>query len=377
VIWAIGNEELINMEKKGQFYDPGQWGYYRNCLKGKVMDGFLQDPHQVIDNIVGCEEYEIVFVASLTYSDNQQNAEWHLRRPASGSLLIVNSAPIMQFFPGTFFCKTMIGVITDSSYRNSKIDTYFGDGYNIYGTGQDAKTSNGNNCCSNCVLIKTLRNNNHGRLYVVSERKAFPRINKESRWMNCDQTNQTIYESQEHETLEAERICNVRHYSFLCRKLGFSCAVASLITRFALEDTPFFFAEPGDIWIDIKLSTPVRTYVLARKRQNYNVQSTFIKQFNSAQQLKYLILGPGESKLRLRQFSGTPSSSANRRDITPSHSQDGNSSIVAAPNNDETATRNSSSRRNRNIEGRNGRRRGRGRGGNAGRHSRRTNGSDT
>ena len=82
--------------------------------------------------------------------------------------------------------------------------------------------------------------------------------------MNSPTTANTFDTSQEDETREAERKCHVRHYSILCRELGFSCAVASHITRFVGEDDlPFFFAEPGDIWIDIKLSTPTRTYVLA------------------------------------------------------------------------------------------------------------------
>ncbi|KAL7531844.1 LOW QUALITY PROTEIN: hypothetical protein ACHAXR_007658, partial [Thalassiosira sp. AJA248-18] len=73
---------------------------------------------------------------------------------------------------------------------------------------------------------------------------------------------------QEHETSEARRICNCRHYSFLCRKLGLTCSASALITLFAIEYQPFIFAEPGDIWIDIHHSMrATNTYVLARRER--------------------------------------------------------------------------------------------------------------
>jgi len=34
---------------------------------------------------------------------------------------------------------------------------------------------------------------------------------------------------------------------------------------FVTERQPFILAKPGDIWIDIRLSTLVRTYVLPRR----------------------------------------------------------------------------------------------------------------
>jgi hypothetical protein len=74
-----------------------------------------------------------------------------------------------------------------------------------------------------------------------------------------------VYESFEQEVEHAERIMNSRHYSILCQGLGLPCHVATLITRYVEEKPEFIFAEPGDIWIDIRLSTPKRTYVLARK----------------------------------------------------------------------------------------------------------------
>jgi hypothetical protein len=79
-----------------------------------------------------------------------------------------------------------------------------------------------------------------------------------------------IYESsQEHEVQEAEENCKnfrKRHLSFLCRELGLPCQVASQISQYVIAP-PFIFAEPGDVWIDIRLSTPKRTHVLARRRR--------------------------------------------------------------------------------------------------------------
>jgi len=66
-----------------------------------------------------------------------------------------------------------------------------------------------------------------------------------------------VYESQEHEEQAAEEICNdfrKRHKSFLCRDLGLPCHVASHIFQYVVAP-PSIFAEPGDVWIDIRLST--------------------------------------------------------------------------------------------------------------------------
>ena len=54
-------------------------------------------------------------------------------------------------------------------------------------------------------------------------------------------------------------------FSFFCREHGLPCSASAFINFFVRHQPFFIFAEPGDIWIDIRLSTPVRTYVLARR----------------------------------------------------------------------------------------------------------------
>lgn len=96
---------------------------------------------------------------------------------------------------------------------------------------------------------------------MVSEQKAFQQIQVESGMMR---DGDAVYESQAHEAQEAKCICKCRHYAFLCRDLGLPCAAAAVITQYVVEHPPFIFAEPGDLWLDIRLTTPNRTYVLAR-----------------------------------------------------------------------------------------------------------------
>ena len=103
-----------------------------------------------------------------------------------------------------------------------EIDTYFGPGYRFYGFGANSEaTVSYPSMAANASLIVTKRNDN-------------------------------------------KRICRCRHYSFLCRDLNLPCSASALITMFLTQHPPFIFAEPGDIWIDIRLSTPNRTYVFAR-----------------------------------------------------------------------------------------------------------------
>lgn len=88
-------------------------------------------------------------------------------------------------------------------------------------------------------------------MYVVKDRKAFRLVtNKYDMVGGVD----LVYESQEHETQEAERICSSRHVFFLCRDFGLSSATAAIVTQYVTDVQPFIFAEPVDIWIDIRLS---------------------------------------------------------------------------------------------------------------------------
>ena len=107
----------------------------------------------------------------------------------------------------------------------------------------------------------TKLNDNKGRIYKVDTPKAFKLVDSELGFVADESTS---YESQEHEANVAKRICKCQHYTFLCRELGLPCSASALITEFVIEHRPYIFAEPGDLWLDIRLTTPNRTYVLAR-----------------------------------------------------------------------------------------------------------------
>ena len=151
---------------------------------------------------------------------------------------------------------TIDGKVSLSSKNDPLIDRFFGPGYMFVSS--NAMASDVSNAC----LIITKRNNNRGRLYQVETPKAFKLIHDEI-GIVADESNSFL--TQEHETNEARRICNCRHFSFLCHELGLPCSASVLITAFVRHQPFFIFAEPGDLWIDICLSTPVRTYVLTRK----------------------------------------------------------------------------------------------------------------
>mmetsp|Transcript_25243 Transcript_25243/g.38280 ORF Transcript_25243/g.38280 Transcript_25243/m.38280 type:complete len:109 (+) Transcript_25243:250-576(+) len=64
--------------------------------------------------------------------------------------------------------------------RSNDIDKYFGPGYNIHGFDGNSEASQAyNHKPSNSYLVVTNRNNNLGRLYVVSERNAFRMIERQ------------------------------------------------------------------------------------------------------------------------------------------------------------------------------------------------------
>ena len=239
--------------KPCQSYDFGRWGYYVNDLKDQIMPGFSEPC-----GVEVCGEYDIVFAASLHYDNAQGHASMLLRRTAEGRMVIEKN--IVQAFLGIATPMIFSGNVTMRNSIDGEIDNHFGPGYNFFGFDKDSVDYD--HKPSNATVIKTMRNNNIGRLYVVSERKAFRRTRHERRIMT---DGEEVYESFGQEVEHAERIMNSRHYSILCQGLGLPCHVATLITRYVEEKPEFIFAEPGDIWIDIRLSTPKRTYVLARK----------------------------------------------------------------------------------------------------------------
>jgi len=247
------------MDRSNLFYDFGRWGYHTNATEGQILPGFAPDPPG--EEI--CGQYDIVFAAALRFNSSTQNADMLLRRTTAGHVTIAQrSRPFSVWIGRRHHQRSIIG----NTIHDGRIDLtnqYFGDGYNIFGFSADSEEAQSyQHKPANASLVVTHRNNNLGRLLVVSERKAFRLIETEQGVMRDPDI---VYESQEHEAEEAERICNSRHFSCLCQDLGLPCHVATLITRYADDKPAYFFAEPGDIWIDIRLTTPVRTYVLARR----------------------------------------------------------------------------------------------------------------
>jgi hypothetical protein len=234
------------------FYDFGSWGYFTNNLKDKILHGFVATP----PGIEICGEYDMLFVADIKYCKcdcRNINANLYLRRTTNKGNLVINS--MLRSIGGMIFSGEVTGNGCDHQLR--PFNNFFGfPSTSVVARSYEWKPSNAS-------IIKTKLNHTIGRLYVVSDRKAFRLIDNEKGPMRDERI---VYESQEHEVQEAEENCKSlrkRHLSFLCRDLGLPCQVASQITQYVIAP-PFIFAEPGDVWIDI----PKRTYVLARRRRS-------------------------------------------------------------------------------------------------------------
>ena len=282
-IWAQNdnNEDLSYLfsglrirESERAFYSFGDWGYHTTDHESQVMAGFTPTPpgREI------CGTYQVIYVAALAYDTGLQQANILLRRqPKAGSLVIQESNT--RFVVGvdgrigssrgasrTIKDRTMFYGQVRLPCGGGGIDRYFGPGYNFYGfeTNSEAALSYPF-MASNASLIVTKRNDNKGRIYRVDSPKAFKLVHNE-RGIIANEVSPGI--SQEQEANEAKRICKYRHFSFLCRDLGLPCSVSALVTSFLVETPPYIFAQPGDIWIDIRLSTPNRTYVLARPHKS-------------------------------------------------------------------------------------------------------------
>jgi hypothetical protein len=286
------------------------------------MPGFQPEP-PTVDDI--CGEYEIIFAASFTPTRNQQEDDdvdkdtpscWHVRQKVSGSLLIIRH----PFLPSVTVSSVYIAkvIFTDESgpvYR----DFHYGyNGIGGFGRGfYHPEPREGG--CSNSLPLQCLGMAGHGHLYVVSQQKSFPMIPEEE---DCDNFDKDEDDDNDHPrnstavaTSHAEYIYNTRHYSFLCREMGLSCVLATLITQYIGNDVlpkpedypPYLYAEPGDIWMGGKLSSRnTRTYLLARKRhennnnnhsnhQNHNVQSQLIAKMPSrTSRFGYMAISPRE-----------------------------------------------------------------------------------
>ena len=252
-------------------YSFGNWGYHTNDHDSQLMPGFSPTaPGAEI-----CGSYKIIYIAAVRFDEMTQQANIILRRqPKDGILEIQDSSQ-----PFTIGVDGRIGTPRSSRSVTSPtvlygevclagegdhlINRYFCPGYKFYGFNANSEaTLSFTSMASNACLVVTKLNDNKGRLYQVERPKAFKLVHGEP-GIVVDES--TPFDSQEHESEEARRICNCRHFSFLCRELGIPCAASALITKFVCRKPFFIFAEPGDVWIDIRLSTPVRTYVLARK----------------------------------------------------------------------------------------------------------------
>ena len=241
-----------------RLYDFGTWGYHTNDSMGQLMPGFYEEP----PGVEICGRYDLVFAAAVRYNNVKEAAELLFRRQVKGSMSIQVDSKAVNVAIGRRNNQVIFqerSIFSGSIFMDED-SQYFGPGYHFHGFAADSVASQSYDFKAyNAAMVVTKRNNNIGRLMVVSETKAFRRVDTEMEVMaDPDQ----VYESQLHETQEAERICRCRHYAWLCRDLGLPCATAALITQFVTA--PFLFAQPGDVWIDIRLTTPVRTYVLAR-----------------------------------------------------------------------------------------------------------------
>jgi len=258
----------LNVKKPERLiYSPGKWGYHTKAHNSQIMPGFSLTP----PGVEICGRYKVVYLAALRFDPRRRKANVFLRcQPEQGTLVIKRSSHPFHIGVGDRLGSNARSTITSPAIFDGQVnlgrqsddmDRYFGPGYNFYGFCPTSEASlSYPNKADNASLIVTKRNDNKGRLYKVEKRKAFKlRTRVRGTWKK------DVASSIEEEAIEAKRICKCRHFSFLCRELGLPCSASALITSFVTDQQPYIFAEPGDIWIDIRLTTPVRTYVLARR----------------------------------------------------------------------------------------------------------------
>ncbi|KAL7536468.1 hypothetical protein ACHAXR_007186 [Thalassiosira sp. AJA248-18] len=252
------------LQARRPFYFFGKWGCHtRSTHASQIMPGFSPTPpgREI------CGAYKIIFVGAIHHKKRSKRQAKVLlgRQPQSGSLVIEESAQTFTIGGNGRQITDQVMFEGQVSLPNGGrgVDICFGPGYKFYGFDANSEaTLSYPSMASNASLIVTKMNDNKGRIYKVQSRKALKLVNKTSKRSG----EQISFDSQEHEVIKAERICKCRHFSFLCRKLGLPCSASALITAFvAIKHPPYIFAEPGDVWIDIRLSTPVSTYVLARR----------------------------------------------------------------------------------------------------------------
>jgi hypothetical protein len=250
---------------QGSYYDFGSWGYCTDELVGEILPGFgfvaapLRGFVATPPGIEVCGEYDIVFVTA-------RQGAMDLGTTTNEGNLVIKAMP--RSSSATIFSrkvKRCHHLLFDTYERTFYFDLraqHFGPGSDFFGC---PSLSFG---ARNVSTIKKELNNNIGQVYVVSDRKAFRLIDREKRPLR---DGGIVYESQEHEVQVAEKNCKnfrKRHLSFLCRDLGLPCQVASQISQYLIAP-PFIFAEPGDVWIDLRISSKsILRYVLVRRRRS-------------------------------------------------------------------------------------------------------------
>lgn len=258
-----------NIVENPKFFSFGRWGYHTIAHDHQVMPGFSTVPPDA-DTL--CGRYKIMFAAALQFNNATQKACILLRRPASGNLLITGcKRPVTIGVGGRLGSLRTADLVTGLTSFEGKlllngscrtIDRFFGPGYKFFGFSPNTDASRSyTSKAANATLIVTKKHDNKGRLYVINRPKAFMPVELESGTLLDESSD---LGSQEQEYMVSKNYFKRRHISFLCKRLGLPCAVSSIITSYVYAN-PCIFAEPGDIWIDIRLTTPVRTYVLARK----------------------------------------------------------------------------------------------------------------
>ena len=229
----------LNVKKPERLiYSPGKWGYHTKAHCSQFMPGFSLTP----PGVEICGMYKVVYLAALRFDPRTRKANVFLRcQPEQGTLVIKRSSHPFHIGVGgrlgsTAHSEIISPTIFDGKvsldYRsNHDIDRYFGPGYKFYGFCPSSEASlSYPKKADNASLIVTKRNDNKGRLYKVEKRKAFKLRTRENGTLRKKDV-----ASIEEEAIEAKRICDCRHFSFLCHELGLPCSASALITSFVLQ----------------------------------------------------------------------------------------------------------------------------------------------
>lgn len=220
------------IQREKPFYDFGCWGCYKkewlNSSGYCQLPGFSSerpDPSEL------CGDYKIIFTAVSAIDSRSSNILMTLRRLVEGKMTMRRDDSNLDSIKGDVRWKMNGHQCSD---LNDDLRQFFEDfNFDFLDLSWAQKAA--------CFRV----NSRVGCISVASERKVFHRIDHEKGPM----MDRECFESEQHETREAERTCESRHLSLLCKHIGFPCDIASLITKYLIDSPPFIFAEPGDIWM--------------------------------------------------------------------------------------------------------------------------------